>query len=69
MTVLAQDAPEPRHLKNTLKWPELYFVLRTLLLPRRRFPDLDPGSQSAEGNHYVALYPYEDVPEKNKGEL
>ncbi|CAM9597765.1 unnamed protein product, partial [Hapterophycus canaliculatus] len=22
-----------------------------------RFPDLDPGSQSAEGNHYVAVYP------------
>eukprot|EP00752_Nemacystus_decipiens_P007725 g6907.t1 len=34
-----------------------------------RFPDLDPGSQSAEGNHYVALYPYDDVPEKNKGKL
>ncbi|CAM9443846.1 unnamed protein product [Pylaiella littoralis] len=34
-----------------------------------RFPDLDPGSQSAEGNHYVALYHYEDVPEKNKEKL
>ncbi|CAM9948007.1 unnamed protein product [Ectocarpus fasciculatus] len=34
-----------------------------------RFPDLDPGSQSAEGNHYVALYPYDDVPEKNKGKI
>lgn len=35
----------------------------------RRFPDLDPGSQSSEGNHYVALYPYDDVPEKNKEAL
>ncbi|CAM9886949.1 unnamed protein product [Laminaria digitata] len=34
-----------------------------------RFPDLDPGSQSSEGNHYVALYPYDDVPAKNKGTL
>eukprot|EP00904_Undaria_pinnatifida_P005034 jgi/Undpi1/1660/HiC_scaffold_11.g05050.m1 len=33
------------------------------------FPDLDPGSQSSEGNHYVALYPYDDVPEKNKSAL
>ena len=31
-----------------------------------RFPDLDPGSQSSEGNHYVALYPYDDVPSKNR---
>lgn len=35
----------------------------------RRFPDLDPGSQSSEGNHYVALYPYDDVPEENKEAL
>ncbi|CAM9519163.1 unnamed protein product [Sphacelaria rigidula] len=31
-----------------------------------RFPELDPGSQTSEGNHFLALFPAASVPSKNK---